>query len=157
MGQGPLIGRAFVYPCLLLALWGPPCPPLGHKRTSMIYSHKNEKSLHGSEVNEFCATNIRGFSPLPQSTHIKGKDGIMTFPLSWLSHKFLGWVIDLTQNPIRWLGPASHVEFLWVLWKCLSRRTRDVPIFGQIHCEPLFFNCHCVNYLQSGAPSCFEY
>lgn len=44
--EAGLINRqGIVYPSLLLALWGPPPQPLGHRGTSIIFGHKNEKLL----------------------------------------------------------------------------------------------------------------
>lgn len=78
--EAGLINRqGIVYPSLLLALWGPPPQLLGHRGTSIIFSHKNEKSLHGSEVNEISATNMKQFFPLPKALRWKERTKSQSF------------------------------------------------------------------------------
>lgn len=121
-GTGPLINWASVYPSLVPGLRGPPPQPISHKRTLILYSHKNEKSLPGSEVNEFCATNRKClFFPPPTkcSYQRKGLNHGISKVLSFLLHRS----VNLTS----WFTLTAICHWLWwvlswrVLWSFSGR------------------------------------
>lgn len=141
MEQSRLIRRAFVYPSLGLVLWGPPLPPLGHRRTSIICSHKNEKSLHGSEVNEFCATNMKWFFFSSHKALIsKERTKSQNFQSCLFSYTYwLAWVLDL------------HSEET-VIWPVSSPHVRSMEFYGNVFLEEAGMLLYLARYILNHFP-----